>query len=162
MSITWWSASVVGTGTVRKDKERGVLRIGSCSEKIMFQTPVPEGCSVDAQAFSVFFLRAVVLPSSLLRVVYKAVLVAQAANRQRRSRDALHAKRYTWCQSGWSQCAFKHCLVTLYRDRGICSSKDACLFLLKRPPVAGVLESNAVSQHSVNETDAVVFLEHPL
>ena len=69
MSITWWSASVVvpcgrlvrqtlfqtvggsGTYTVRRDKERVVLRVGSCSEKIMSPTPVPEGCSVDAQAF---------------------------------------------------------------------------------------------------------------
>ena len=49
----------------------------------MSRTPVPEGFSVDAQAFSVFFLRAVVQPSFLLRVVYKAVLVARAANRRR-------------------------------------------------------------------------------
>ena len=178
MSINWWSASIVvrcgrrvrqtlfHTIGARKryraqgsgDKKRGVLRvcIGSCSEKIMSPTPVPEGCSVDAQAFSVFFLRAVVQPSFLLRVVYKAVLVARAADRRRRSRDALPAKRCT-CRSGWSQCAFKHCLVTLYRGRGICSSKDACLFLLKRPLVAGVLESNAVSQHSVNVTDDEAF-----
>ena len=73
-------------------------------------------------------------------------------------RDALPAKRCT-CRSGWSQRAFKHCLVALYRDRGICSSKDACLFLLKRPPAPGMLESNVVCQlePSVNETDAVVF-----
>ena len=99
VSITWWSASVVvrcgrrvrqtlfhtvgGTGTVRSEKERRVLRVRSCSEKIMSRTPVPEGFSVDAQAFSVFFLRAVVQPSFLLRVVYKAVLVARAANRRR-------------------------------------------------------------------------------
>ena len=97
MSITRWSASVVvrcgrhvrqtlfhtvgGTGTVRRDKERGVLGVGSCLKKIMSRTPVPEGCSVDAQAFSVFFLRAVVQPSFLLRVVYRAVLVARAADR---------------------------------------------------------------------------------
>ena len=51
----------------------------------MSRTPVPEGFSVDAQAFSVFFLRAraVVQPLFLLRVVYKAVLVARAANRRR-------------------------------------------------------------------------------
>ena len=49
----------------------------------MSRTPVPEGFSVDAHAFSVFFLRAVVQPSFLLRVVYKAVLVARAANRRR-------------------------------------------------------------------------------
>ena len=67
----------------RSDKERRVLKVGSCSEKIMSRTPVPEGFSVDAQAFSVFFLRAVVQPSFLLRVVCKAVLVARAANRRR-------------------------------------------------------------------------------
>ena len=67
----------------RSDKERRVLKVGSCSEKIMSRTPVPEGFSVDAQAFFVFFLRAVVQPSFLLRVVYKAVLVARAANRRR-------------------------------------------------------------------------------
>ena len=126
MSITWWSASVVvpcgrlvrqtlfhtfggsGTYTVRRDKERVVLRVGSCSEKIMSPTPVPEGCSVDAQTFSVFFLRAVVQPSFLLRVVYKAVLVgrSRAVDRRRRSRDALPANRCT-SRSGWSQCAFK-------------------------------------------------------
>ena len=49
----------------------------------MSRIPVPEGFSVDAQAFSVFFLRAVVQPSFLLRVVNKAVLVARAANRRR-------------------------------------------------------------------------------
>ena len=38
---------------------------------------------MDAQAFSVFFLRAVEQPSFLGRVVYKAVLVARAANRRR-------------------------------------------------------------------------------
>ena len=47
------------------------------------------------------------------------------------------------------QSSFKHCLVTLYRDHGICSSKDVCLFLLKRYPVAGVLESNAVMQSTL-------------
>ena len=49
----------------------------------MSRAPVPEGSSVDAQAFSVFFLRAVVQPSFLLRVVYKAALVARAANCRR-------------------------------------------------------------------------------
>ena len=160
-----WSASVVircgqrvrqtlfhtigGTGTVRREKERGVLRVGSCSEKNMSLTLVPEGCSVDAQAFSVLFLRAVVQPLFLLRVVYKAVLVARAAN-HRRSRDAFPAaaKRCT-CWSGWNQCAFKHGLVTPYPDCGICSSNNVCLFLLKHSPVAGVLESNAISQHIV-------------
>ena len=41
----------------------------------------------------------------------------------------------------------------------VAARKDACLFLLKRPPVAGVspVESNAVSQHSVNGTDAEAF-----
>ena len=172
MLITWWSASFVvrcgrcvrqtlfhtvgGSGTVPRDKERVVLRVGSCSEKIMSPTPVPEGCSVDDQAFSVFFLRAVVQPSFLLRFVYKAVLVARVADHQRQSRDALPARSCT-CRSGWSQCAFKHYLITLYHDRGIYSSNDSCLLLLKRPPVAGVWESNAVSQHSVNETDAEAF-----
>ena len=51
----------------------------------MCRAPVPEGSSVDAQAFSVFFLRSVVhaVPSFLLRVVYKAAVVARAANRRR-------------------------------------------------------------------------------
>ena len=77
---------------------------------------------------------------------------------RRRSRDALPAKGCT-CRSCWSQRAFKHCLVALYRDRRIGSSKDACLFLLKRPAAPGMLESNVVCQlePSVNETDAVVF-----
>ena len=58
------------------------------------------------------------------------------------------------CRSEWCQYALKHGLVTLLSDHGISSSKDACLVLLKCPPVHGVLESNAVSQHSVEETDA--------
>ena len=66
------------TGT-RKEKSWG---LESCSE-IMSRASVPEGSSVDAQAFSVFFLRSVVQPSFLLRVVYKAALVARAANRRR-------------------------------------------------------------------------------
>ena len=52
---------------------------------------------------------------------------------------------------------FQTKVVALFRDHGICSSKDACLFLLKRPSVAGVLESNAVRQNSVNKTDAEDF-----
>ena len=66
MSITWWSASVVvrcdrrvrqtlfhtvgGTGPLRRDKERGVLGVGVLSRDHV-RAPVPEGSSVDAQAF---------------------------------------------------------------------------------------------------------------
>ena len=149
MSITWWSASVVvrfgrrvrqtlfhtvgGTGTVRSDKGRGVLRVGSCSEKIMSRTPVPERFSVDVQPSSRF------LCSSFVRSCnYRFSSVSCTKlfwSLKLPTVDATTFARCLTCQemrrSGWS----KHCLelVTLYRDRGICSSKDACFFLLKRP-----------------------------
>ena len=133
MSLTWWSASFVvhsRSGTVHRDKERAVLRVGSCSEKIMSPTPVPEGCSVDAQAFSVFFLRAVVQPSLLLRVVYKRFGRSSC-------RPSTTFARCLTCQemhmSIRLESSFQHCLVTLHRDHGLCSRKDAWLFLLKRP-----------------------------
>ena len=72
-------AEPVPCAGTRKEESWG---LESCSE-IMSRAPVPEGSSVDAQAFSVFFLRAVVQPSFLLRVVYKAALVARAANCRR-------------------------------------------------------------------------------
>ena len=85
---------------------------------------------------SVFFLRAVVQPSFLLRVVYKAVLVARAANRRRDDvrEMRLPAKRCTHSvdPAGVNVLLNTASLLTLYCGCGICSSKDACLFLLKR------------------------------
>ena len=175
MSITWWSARVVvrcgrrvrqtlfhtvgGTGTLRRDKERGVLGVG-----VLFRDHVP-----GSGAWRFFCGRPgvfCVLPSFGRATIVSPPCRVQSCfgrsscqpSTRRHSRDALPAKGCT-CRSGWSQRAFKHCLVALYRDRGICSSKDACLFLLKRPPAPGMLESNVVCQlePSVNETDAVVF-----
>ena len=171
VSITWWSASVVvrcgrrvrqtlfhtvgGTGTLRRDKERGVLGVG-----VLFRDHVP-----GSGAWRFFCGRPgvfCVLPSFGRATIVSPPRRVQSCfgrssfqpSTRRRSRDALPAKRCT-CRSGWSQRAFKHCLVTLYRDRGICSSKDACLVLLKRPPAPGMLESNVVCQldPSVSETD---------
>ena len=155
VSITWWSANVVvrcsrrvrqtlfhtvgGTGTLRRDKERGVLGVG-----VLFRDHVP-----GSGAWRFFCGRPgvfCVLPSFGRATIVSPPCRVQSCfgrsscqpSTRRRSRDALPAKGCT-CWSGWSQHAFKHCLVALYRDRGICSSKDACLFLLKRPPTPGML-----------------------
>ena len=65
-SFTPLAEPVPCAGT-RKEESWG---LESCSE-IMSRAPVPEGSSVEAQVFSVFFLRSVVQPSFLLCVVYK-------------------------------------------------------------------------------------------
>ena len=144
MSITWWSASVVvrcgrrvrqtlfhtvgRTGTVRRDKERGVLRVGSCSEKIKSRTPVPEGFLWTPRRF---------LCSSFVRLCnhrFSSVsctklfwlLELPTVDATTFARCLTCQEKHTQCRSGW-----RHRLVTLYRDRGIYCSKDACLFLLK-------------------------------
>ena len=147
MSITWWSASVVvrggrrvrqtlfhtaggsGRSTVRRAKERVVFRVGSCSEKIMSPTPVPEGCSVDAQAFFVFFLRAVVQPSFLLPPCMSCTKLFWSLEMPYLPRDA-HMS--IWMESVCFQTLPRYSLPRSWN----CSSKEACLFLLKRPPVA--------------------------
>ena len=168
VSITWWSASVVvrcgrrvrqthfytvdGTGTLRRDEERGVLVVG-----VLFRDHVP-----GSGAWRFFCGRPgifCVLPSfGRATIVSPPCRIQSCFGRSScqpstRRRSTLPAKGCT-CRSGWSQGAFKHCLVALYRDivEFVAARMRACSSWI----VLLLLECWRATS-SVNETDAVVF-----